>query len=127
MSNRTDHPVGLYALAAHAAGDFPLQTDRMAAAKVDDSVVRAEHVSVYTAAFVPVAVAADFSARQGAVFFAGIWATHFVIDSRRWKEPTEGFEAFPVWFDQALHLIALAVVFALTVVIDGRDPSPGES
>lgn len=111
------HPLGLYALAAHAAGDFPLQTDRMAAEKFDSDRVRAEHVSVYTTAFLPVALAADWSNRQRAVFLAGIWGTHYAIDTRRWKEPVEGFESFPVWFDQALHIISLAVVFALTVVV----------
>ena len=114
------HPVGLYALAAHAAGDFPLQTDRMAAKKFDSDRVRAEHVSVYTASFLPVVFAADWSAQQRAVFLAGLWGTHYAIDTRRWKEPVEGFESFPVWFDQALHVIALAVVFAIAVVV-GRD------
>lgn len=103
----------LYALAAHAAGDFPLQTDRMAAEKFDSRIVRAEHVSVYTLAFVPVAFATDWSTHQRVVFLAGIWGSHFAVDSRRWKEPIEGFETRPLWFDQAYHIITLALVWAL--------------
>lgn len=119
-SAANSHPIGLYALAAHAAGDFPLQTDRMAAEKFDSDRVRAEHVSVYTASFFPVALAADWSTRQRAVFLAGIWGTHYAIDTRRWFENRDGFPTRSVWFDQALHVIALAVVFAIAVVV-GRD------
>ena len=113
LDTGSSRPLGLYALAAHAAGDFPLQTNAMAARKFDEPLVRAAHVTVYTLSFLPVALAADLDRRQAVVFLGGIWGTHFVIDSRRWKEPVDGFEAFPVWFDQALHVIALAIVFAL--------------
>ncbi len=108
-STRSHQMLPLYALAAHAAGDFPLQTDEMAANKFDDSTVRAKHVATYTSTFLPVALAADWTNRQRAVFLATIFGTHYVIDTRRWKDPVPGFEAFPVWFDQALHIIALAV------------------
>jgi hypothetical protein len=106
------HPLGLYALAAHAAGDFPLQTDDMAVRKFDNSFVRAKHVTVYTAAFLPVVRATEWTLRQQAMFLAGVWTSHYVIDSRRWNDTV------PIWYDQALHLIALAAVFALTTVIE---------
>lgn len=98
----------LYALAAHFAGDFPLQTDRMAAQKFDNSLVRAFHVAVYTAAFVPVTRASEWGRARSTLFLTTLAATHFVIDSRRWVEPKDGFETFPMWYDQALHIIALA-------------------
>lgn len=97
----------LYALASHAAGDFPLQTDRMAAEKFDNRRVRAGHVAAYTAAFIPAILTTEWDGRQIAVFLGTIAATHFVIDSRRWNE------AVPIWYDQSLHVIALAVATAL--------------
>lgn len=97
----------LYALAAHAAGDFPLQTSWMAKNKFDSRVVRAVHVAVYTVAFIPVAIASEWTKRQSAMFLGTLAATHFAIDTRRWND------AVPIWFDQALHVIALAVSFAL--------------
>lgn len=107
-----DLPTSLYALASHAAGDFPLQTDEMAAEKLDDPRVRARHVTVYTLTFVPVALLEGWSLRRALAFLAVIWLTHFGIDSRRWND------AVPIWYDQALHVIALAVAFALSGVVD---------
>jgi len=103
----------LYALAAHAAGDFPLQTNTMASQKFDDGSVRAKHVAVYTLAFVPVALASNFSRKQAVVYLGGIASTHFVIDSRRWNDTV------PIWFDQALHLVALALVTAVVRFFGG--------
>lgn len=90
----------LHLLAAHAAGDFPLQTDRMAQEKFDSAAVRAYHVTVYTLAYVPV--------RRNPLFLALLWVTHFAIDSKRWNENV------PIWYDQALHLIALSLVLRAT-------------
>ena len=102
----------LYALACHALGDFPLQTGHMAREKLDDATVRAKHVSVYTASMVPFALATDWGATQRCVFLVTIWGSHFVIDSGRWNDEV------PIWFDQALHIIALAVSVALTEVVE---------
>jgi hypothetical protein len=99
----------LRALAGHFAGDYPLQTDWMAATKFDDPLVRATHVSICTAAQAPAALSADWSRRQQLVYLVTVWFTHFVIDTQRWQEPVDGFETFPVWYDQALHIISLAV------------------
>jgi len=105
--------IGLYALASHAAGDFPLQTDRMASKKFDSPSVRASHVAVYTISFLPVVFAADWNQKASAAFLLSIFGSHFVIDTRRWKENTDEFPTFSIWFDQALHLIALALSMAL--------------
>ena len=110
MSDRSiddTYRLPLYALAAHAVGDFPLQTDWMAESKLDSRVVRCVHVAVYTAAFIPVVIASRWTTRQSSTFLATVAATHFAIDSRRWND------AVPIWYDQALHVIALAVAFLL--------------
>jgi len=98
-----DSPPTLSLLAAHAAGDFPLQTDRMAAEKFDSRRVRAAHVAVYTLGFVPAVLASDWTVRQSVAFLATIASTHYAVDSRRWND------AVPIWYDQALHVIALAL------------------
>ena len=104
----------LYLLGAHAAGDFPLQTDEMAANKFDSAFVRAKHVTSYSLPFVGATALSEWSTKQRVVFLLGNWLTHFAIDTKRWKEPTEGFESFPVWYDQALHVVALSIMVALT-------------
>lgn len=111
MSDRTT----LYALAAHAIGDFVTQTDWMANRKLESSVARAVHVAVYTTTFVPVALSASWSRRQTVVFLGTIATTHFVIDSRRWSS------AIPIWRDQALHLVSLALAAALADWVGDRD------
>ncbi|REA00195.1 hypothetical protein DEQ92_20290 [Haloferax sp. Atlit-6N] len=110
--------VTLYALAAHAAGDFLLQTDRQAAEKFDDPAVRTEHVAVYTSCFAPVAMAADWNQRGTLAFVVTLFGTHFVIDSQRWADDSEAFPTFSVWRDQALHVVALAVAVALAEVVN---------
>lgn len=95
-----DSEPSLHYLAAHAAGDFPMQTDWMAANKLDSPLARAVHVTAYVAAFLPV--------RRNPLFLALLWASHYAIDSRRWND------AVPIWYDQALHVIALALVLEVT-------------
>ena len=99
----------LYALAGHMAADFPLQTDDMAARKFDSRAVRARHVAVHVVALLPTVLASDWDWRRRVSFLVALATTHYAIDSRRWVEPKEGFETFPIWYDQALHIIALAV------------------
>lgn len=98
----------LYALACHFAGDFPLQTDWMAANKFDDWLVRWGHCSVYSVCFTPFVYAAGYTFIQSVAFIGLLFSTHFAIDSKRWNE------AVPIWYDQALHIIALAMVVAIT-------------
>lgn len=109
----------LYALAAHFAGDWPLQSDRMAAQKFDDPVVRTQHVAIYTAVFVPLAVLAEWTLLASGLFLALLAVSHWIIDSQRWKLPVEGFESRPIWFDQAYHVVTLGVVVALTEAVNG--------
>lgn len=103
----TDDHASLFALASHFAGDFPLQPDWMAARKLDEPVVRAQHVTVYTAAFLPYTLSVGWDDRQRGVFFALLWGSHFLVDSRRWHD------GVPFWFDQALHVICLALFVAV--------------
>ena len=114
-TNTTGKPdrLPLYALAAHAAGDWPLQTNQMATEKFDDPNIRAKHVSVYTSCFIPIALATDWDTSSKAVFLLSIAGTHFAIDTRRWAENYDSFPTRSMWFDQMLHIIALAVAVAL--------------
>ena len=100
----------LVLLAAHVAGDFPLQSDRMVAEKFTSPIVRAGHVSTYSLPFIAATTILGWTRRTRLVFLAGNWLTHYAIDTRRWAEPREGFEARPLWFDQAYHVIALALL-----------------
>lgn len=111
----TDSRFTLYTLAAHAVGDFPLQTDWMAAKKLESPFIRAVHVAVYTAAFLPVAFASSWSRRQSVAFLLTTASTHFAIDSWRWNDDV------PIWFDQALHVIALALATALADAAGGGE------
>jgi hypothetical protein len=108
----------LYALAAHFAGDWPLQTDEMAVEKFEDPRTRGSHVLVYSLAFLPVVLAAGWDRRGSVAFLVTLAGSHFVIDSRRWKENYDGFPTRALWFDQAFHLICLALAAALGEVID---------
>lgn len=102
-------PVGLALLASHALADFPLQTDRMAARKLDNRRVRAKHAGVHvavTGAFL--SVFAPFPVAALAGLAAG--CLHFGVDSRRWAEPAGGSEAYPIAVDQSLHIASLFLV-----------------
>lgn len=101
----------LYLLACHAAGDFVLQTDRMAEQKFDDLAICLLHCAVYTAVFLPVVVAVGWSVVRTAAFATIVFAIHAAIDSRRWND------AVPIWSDQALHVIALALAVAVSGVV----------
>lgn len=109
----------LYALAAHAAGDWPLQSNRMAANKLDDPVVRAQHVAVYTFVFVPLVYVAGWTMLAGVVFLGALAASHYVIDSRRWAAPVDGFPGRPIWFDQMYHIVVLGIVVFIAEVVNG--------
>lgn len=106
-------PFGLYVVAAHAAGDFLLQPDWMTARKLDEHRIRALHVAVYTASFMPVAIAAPWSFPQAGLFLALVAGGHYIIDSNRWAEPSEALPGRPLWFDQAYHLVCLGLAVAI--------------
>lgn len=105
--------LSLFALACHFAGDFPLQTDRMAAEKFDNWMVRSVHCAVYTACFTPFTIVSEFSFYHGSLFLALLGVSHYAIDSRRWAEDFPEFPTRALWFDQAYHIIALALIVAL--------------
>ncbi|MWG36553.1 DUF3307 domain-containing protein [Halomarina oriensis] len=99
-------------LAAHLLADFPLQSDRMAAEKLDDWGVRLDHVAVHavtTALAVALTKGVD---RRLPLFVAAVVTTHYGIDTRRWAGPKDGFEAYPLAVDQTLHVVALATLSA---------------
>lgn len=90
-------------LAAHAAGDFPLQNNWMATNKFDSKIVRAIHATVYTVAYLPT--------KRDVRFLGLLWISHFIIDSRRWSNVVPIWnDDVSIWYDQALHIIALAIV-----------------
>ena len=102
--------LAFHALVAHLAGDFILQTDEMAAGKFDSWRVRAEHVTAYSAPFILVLAAADVTLLVTVGLYVYLWASHFLIDTKRWAESKPGFEAYPIAVDQTLHLLTLAPV-----------------
>ncbi len=103
MSNSLD------LLAAHMIGDYILQTDEMAKKKLEDSTVRAHHVTRYCLPFVAVGLTSKASLVRVAAFVAFVWITHFVTDSKRWL-PNEDWAPGTIINDQALHLAQLAIL-----------------
>lgn len=101
--------IGLSLLAAHLIADFPLQTDQMAARKLDDSIVRAQHVAVHILVTFA-ALLLHVSPKMSLAAASTIGVLHFAIDVRRWAEPKQGFEIYPIAVDQSLHVASLAVV-----------------
>jgi hypothetical protein len=112
-------PVGLYLLALHFLGDWLLQSDTMAARKLDSVTVRLAHVTMYTLTVAPIVLVTDWSTYGSIGFLAIVFGTHFSIDSRRWKKPVEGFPTRAIWFDQAYHVISLGAAVAIIEVIGG--------
>lgn len=77
--------IALYLLASHLFGDFVLQSRFQAVGKLTDRAARTGHVLTYTAAFVPVAVVEAPCAWRAAAFLAGLFALHWLTDSRRFR------------------------------------------
>lgn len=101
--------MGLELLALHLLGDFVLQTEHMALNKLTDWKVRLLHVSIYTLSFL--AWGWWLHGASGLWFAAGVFATHFVIDSRRWC--SDKWPPKPIIIDQSLHIIVLALLVRL--------------
>lgn len=94
-------------LAAHLLGDFPLQPDRMARRKREDSGVRLGHVFIHglltAVLLLPVAPLRDVPLITGYVM-----VFHFIVDSRRWVDSDAGgFDGYPMAVDQTLHVLTL--------------------
>lgn len=106
-------PVGLALLAAHMLADFPLQSDEMARNKLDDVFVRAIHSGVHGVASA-LMLTPFWGVSQATIVAAWVVViSHFIIDSRRWAEPKEGFEDYPIWVDQSLHIGCLVIALQL--------------
>jgi hypothetical protein len=93
-------------------GDYLLQTDWMAANKLKSAGVRTVHVFVYTLAFIPLAYLYASTLPRAAAFVALVFVTHWITDSRRWASD-KVWPPKPILFDQALHLLSLAVLGSL--------------
>jgi len=103
--------VSLALLSAHLLADFPLQTDHMAANKLDDWMVRLAHAAVH----VMVTNAFLFLLTPYAIIYAlMIGVIHFIIDSKRLAEPKDNFELYPIAVDQSLHITSL---FFISLII----------
>jgi len=102
-------PISLWLLTAHMLGDFPFQPQWMSEMKIDEVGTRFIHCSIHAFLFVPIAWVALIGVSQF-VFVGWIFASHFIIDSRRWVEPKEGWGERWVWLmDQIMHLTALSL------------------
>lgn len=96
-------------LACHMVGDYIAQTDWMASNKLKNAKIRAIHVTCYSLCFIPAAIYSHAGATSAAWFFALLWVTHFVTDSRRWASGDK-WPPKPILVDQSIHLATLAVL-----------------
>lgn len=96
-------------IACHLVGDYILQTDHMAQAKLNDPRVRAEHVLWYSLPFLVVGLLARVGLARLAAFLVFNWIVHFLIDSERWL-PNDEWPPGTILNDQALHAVSLAAL-----------------
>lgn len=95
---------GLDILAAHMIGDYILQTNWIAARKLEDWRVRTLHVTLYCLPFF--VLTGDWR------FLVGVWLTHFITDSRRWASGKH-WAPKPILVDQTIHIASLAILVRL--------------
>lgn len=100
-------------LSAHLVGDFPLQPDWIAQNKLDDVFPRFVHVVIHAATMKVFLTIGGVAPEAPTLFYLAYAATHFVIDSRRWGEEKEGFEAWQYILDQTFHITSLAFLSVL--------------
>ncbi len=98
-------------VAAHMIGDYITQTNFMAAHKLTNWRIRAEHVSIYTIGFAPVLWLAGLDAHAALLFLVMLWITHFITDSRRWASGAQ-WPPKPILVDQSIHLATIGVLVA---------------
>lgn len=103
--------IALYLISAHMAGDYLFQTHWMAAGKLGSWWPRFIHVLVYTACFIPVALAEGSGARAAA-FLGALYVLHFLTDSHRWRTANP-WPPMPILHDQSLHAVQLALLGGL--------------
>jgi len=116
-----DRWLPIVALAAHVTGDFLVQTDRQATEKFDERSTRAAHVVSYAACYVPLVCAVEWDTRPSLGFLGVLTSSHYVVDRKRWAEPRSNFETYPVWIDQSLHLISLALALFVAETLNSEN------
>ena len=104
--------IALWLIACHMVGDYILQTPRMAALKLTNAKVRAQHVTTYTLFFILPLLVYRVPVAHSLLFLLAVWVTHFVTDSRRWAS-AEPWPPKPIMVDQAIHLLTLAILGTL--------------
>ena len=94
-------------ITGHLVGDWVLQTKYMADNKLTNWSVRLYHVAVYTICVVILSIT-----QMGTQNLLGVtlWvaSTHFIIDSRRYKEDAPLF--VQIGCDQSLHVLTLYII-----------------
>jgi hypothetical protein len=108
--------VSLLVLASHLVADFPLQMDWIANNKRENSLALLLHVYVH--ATVTAGALFTFTGLGTGDVLAcslGIAVTHGAIDTRRWAEPQEWMELYPILIDQIMHIAAIAIVVSLVL------------
>lgn len=106
--------LSLMIIASHMLGDYILQTDVEARGKFSDLKLRANHVHKYTACFFW--ALGFFPLSVALLLLAGIWLTHWHIDSRRWVPADHPWPAKAILVDQTYHAVTLLALFALALV-----------
>lgn len=118
-------PVSLLLITAHLIADFQLQPDWMAEKKTwldsyGDEMIKGFfilifHVLIHGFMFSIIAYY-TLPTRLWFPFLAWIMATHFLIDSKRWVQPKEGWGDSWVWLnDQIMHFIALSLAYPVVL------------
>jgi hypothetical protein len=101
--------LSLWLIALHMLGDYLLQTDWMAANKLKSAWARTVHVFVYTLGFIPLGLVYTTTLPRAAGFVLLVYVTHWITDCRRWASD-KAWPPKPILFDQAIHLLTLAVL-----------------
>jgi hypothetical protein len=95
----------LEAITLHMISDFVLQSNWIAKNKLTDWRVRLVHVGIHGVCFTVWLVWLG----QPWLWFVGwLMLSHFIIDSRRWCD--DQWPPRPLFVDQTLHLIVLALL-----------------
>ena len=103
----------------HFIADFILQTDRVALNKSRDTAILLEHVTIYSAAFIPVC-AVWLTLYQGVQFCVLTALLHFITDffssracSALWKKNERHWFFVVIGLDQAIHMTCLVLTWEL--------------
>ena len=103
--------LGIILLALHMIGDFILQTDWIAANKLEEAEPWFVHILIHFALYV--GILGPLFGIRGLAIAIFVGSAHGIIDIDRWVEPKDGFEQYPFWFDQILHVSSIALTIML--------------